>query len=47
MERAFGIRARQTEILIDRDEDEEVVIEEVIPDAIGDLCYEISKQWLA
>ena len=47
LERSFGIRARQTEILIDRDEDEEVVIEEVIPDAIGDLCYEISKQWLA
>ena len=47
LERAVGIRARQTEILIDRDEDEEVVIEEVIPDAIGDLCYEISKQWLA
>ena len=47
LERAIGIRARQTEILIDRDEDEEVVIEEVIPDAIGDLCYEISKQWLA
>ena len=47
LERSFGIRARQTEILIDRDEDEEVVIEEVIPDAIGDLCYAISKQWLA
>ena len=47
LERAIGIRARQTEVIIDRDEDEEVVIEEVIPDAIGDLCYEISKQWLA
>ena len=47
LEQAVGIRARQTEILIDRDEDEGAVIEEVIPDTMGDLCYEISKQWLA
>ena len=47
LELAVGIRARQTEILIDRDEDEEAVIEEVISDAMGDLCYEISKQWTA
>ena len=43
----MGIRARQSDILIDRDEEEEAVIEEVIPDVMGDLCYEISKQWLA
>ena len=47
LEQAVGIRARQTEILVDRDEDEGAVIEEVIPDTMGDLCYEISKQWLA
>jgi len=47
LEQAVGIRARQSEILIDWDEDEEAAIEEVIPDAMGDLCYEISKQWLA
>ena len=47
LEQAVGIRARQSEIIIDRDEDEEAIIEEVIPDAVGDLCYEISKQWLA
>jgi len=47
LEQAIGIRARQSEIIIDRDEDEEAVIEEVIPDAMGDLCYEVSKQWLA
>ena len=47
LELAVGIRARQTEILIDQEEDEEAVIEEVIPDAMGDLWYEISKQWLA
>ena len=47
LELAVGIRARQTEILIDRDEEEEAVIEEVIPDSMGDLCYEISKQWMA
>ena len=47
LELAVGIRARQSEILIDRDEEEEAVIEEVIPDAMGDLCYEVSKAWLA
>ena len=47
LEQAVGIRARQTEILIDRDEDEEAVIEEVIPDSMGDLCYEVSKVWMA
>ena len=47
LEQAMGIRARQSEIIIDRDEDEEAVIEEVIPDSVGDLCYEVSKQWLA
>ena len=47
LEQAVGIRARQSEVIIDRDEDEEAIIEEVIPDSIGDLCYEVSKQWLA
>ena len=47
LELAVGIRARQSEILIGRDEEEESVIEEVIPDSMGDLCYEISKQWMA
>ena len=43
---AVGIRARKSEIILDQDEDEEAVIEDVIPDAMGDLCYEVSKQWL-
>ena len=47
LEQAIGIRARQSEVIIDRDEDEEAIIEEVIPDSMGDLCYEVSKQWLA
>jgi len=47
LEQAVGIRARQSEVIIDQDEDEEAIIEEVIPDAMGDLCYEVSKQWLA
>ena len=47
LELAVGIRARQSEILIDQDEEEEAVIEEVIPDSMADLCYEVSKQWLA
>ena len=47
LERAVGIRARQTDVIIDWDEEEEAIIEEVIPDSMGDLCYEVSKQWLA
>ena len=47
LEQAMGIRARQAEILIDRDEDDETIIEEVIPEAMGDLYYEVSRQWLA
>ena len=47
LELAVGIRARQSEILIDWDEEEEAVIEEVMPDSMGDLCYEISKMWMA
>ena len=46
LERAVGIRARQSEVIIDRDEDDEAIIEDVIPDAMGDLCYETSRQWL-
>lgn len=47
LERAIGIRVRQTEIIIDQDEDDEAIREEIIPDAMGDLCYEVSQQWLA
>ena len=47
LELAAGIRARQTEILMNQEEDEEAVIEEVIPDSMGDLCYEVSKMWMA
>ena len=47
LDQAIGIRARQSEVIIDRDEDDEAIIEDVIPDAMGDLCYELSKQWLA
>ena len=47
LELAVGIRARQSEIIIDLDEDEEAIIEDVIPDAMGDLCYEVDKQRLA
>ena len=46
LERAVGIWARQSEAIIDRDEDDEAIIEDVIPDSMGDLCYEINRQWL-
>ena len=47
LEQAVGIRARQSEILMNQEGEEEAVIEEAIPDSMGDLCYEISKQWMA
>jgi len=47
LEQAIGIRARQTEIMIDQDEDEEAIIEDVTPDGVGDLCYVLWNQWMA
>ena len=43
---AIGIRARQTEVIIDRDEDDTAVIEEIVPDGVGNLCRVISNDRL-
>ena len=43
---AIGLRARQTEVIIDRDEDDTAVIEEIIPDGVGNLCRVISNDRL-
>lgn len=47
LEDAIGIRARQTEVIIDQDENEEAIIEDVIPDGKGDLCYVLWNAWMA
>ena len=43
---AIGLRARQTEVIIDRDEDDTAVIEEIVPDGVGNLCRVISNNRL-
>ena len=43
---AIGLRARQTEVIIDRDEDDTAVIEEIVPDGVGNLCRVISNDRL-
>lgn len=47
LEDAIGIRARQTDVIIDQDENEEAIIEDVIPDGMGDLCYVLWNAWMA
>ena len=34
---AIGIRARQTEVIIDRDEDDKAIVEEIVSDSMGNL----------
>jgi hypothetical protein len=46
LEQAIGIRARQTETIVDWEEDDEVIVEDVIPDGTGDLCYALIKAQL-
>ncbi len=43
---AIGLRARQTEVIIDRDEDDTAVIEEIVPAGVGNLCRVISNDRL-
>ena len=43
---AIGLRARQTEVIIDRDEDDTAVIEEIVPDGVGNLRHVISNDCL-
>ena len=42
---AVGIRARQAEVIVDRDENEMEVIEDILPSRMGDLCYVLSNHW--
>ena len=47
LEQAIGIRARQTERNVDWDENESEVIEDIVPDGTGDLCYVLWNAWMA
>lgn len=47
LEQAIGIRARQTEKIVDWEEDESEVIEDIVPDGKGDLCYVLWNAWMA
>ena len=42
---AIGIRARQTEVIIDRDEDDVAIIEDIIPDSKGSLHRLVCNHW--
>ena len=35
----IGIRARQTEVVVDWDENDTEIIEDILPSRVGDLCY--------
>lgn len=38
---AIGIRARQTEVIIDRDDDDKAIVEDIVPDSMGNLHHVI------
>ena len=42
---AIGIRARQTEVVIDRDEDDVAIVEDIIPDGKGSLHHIVCNHW--
>ena len=43
---AIGIRSRQTEVIIDRDEDDKAIVEEIVPDSMGNLYHVIHSNRL-
>ena len=44
LEEAVGLRARQTEVIVDWDEDETEIMEDILPSRMGDLCYVVWNQ---
>lgn len=42
---AIGIRARQTEVIIDRDDNDTAIVEDIIPDGMGSLPHIIHSNW--
>ena len=43
---AIGIRARQTEVIIDRDDDDKAIVEEIVPYSMGNLHHFIQSNRL-
>ena len=39
LDQVIGIRARQTEVIVDWDENDTEIIEDTLPSRVGDLCY--------
>lgn len=39
LDQVIGIRARQTEVVVDWDENDTEIIEDILPSSLGDLCY--------
>ena len=42
---AIGIRARQTEVIINRDDNDTAIVEDIIPDGMGSLPHIIHSNW--
>ena len=45
LQEAIGIRARQTEMIIDWDENEQAIMEDIIPDGKGSLNHIVWNHW--
>ena len=45
LDQAIGIRARQTEVIVDWDENDTEIIEDILPSRMGDLCYVLCNHW--
>ena len=39
LDQVIGIRARQTEVVVDWEENDTEIIEDILPSRVGDLCY--------
>ena len=39
LDQVIGIRARQTEVVVDWDENDTEIIEDILPSRVGELCY--------
>ena len=45
LDQAIGIRARQTEVIVDWDENDTEIIEDILPRRMGDLCFVLCNHW--
>ncbi len=45
LDQVIGIRARQTEVIVDWDENDTEITEDILPSRMGDLCYVLCNHW--